>query len=397
MIKMSILAVSISIGLLSFNSTTYAEEKQPDILIGLDADMSSGSAKAGEAIKRGMEIAVDEINGQGGVLGRNLDIIVKDHRGNPARGVDNLEELARTENLVAVMGGLHTPVAMHELKTIHKNGLPFLVPWAAGTPVVANGFDPNFVFRVSVRDEYAGGFMVKYAVEKGFTKIGLALENTGWGRSNEKAMKEALKQVGLSPVSIGWFHWGTQDMEGALSDILSAKPDAILLVANAPEGLNIVSKMASLPKEDRVPIISHWGITGGNFFEKTKSVLKDVDLVFLQTYSFFKPTEADSAQRLIALYGKKYGVEANPESIFAPVGTAHAYDLVHLLAKAIAKAGSTDRKSIREALVNLQEHLGLVRAYSKPFANGHQDALRAEDFSIARYRADGSIFPVWPQ
>lgn len=148
MIKMSILAVSISIGLLSFNSTTYAEEKQPDILIGLDADMSSGSAKAGEAIKRGMEIAVDEINGQGGVLGRNLDIIVKDHRGNPARGVDNLEELARTENLVAVMGGLHTPVAMHELKTIHKNGLPFLVPWAAGTPVVANGFDPNFVFRV---------------------------------------------------------------------------------------------------------------------------------------------------------------------------------------------------------------------------------------------------------
>lgn len=396
MIKNAIIVASLSICLFLSNGVVYAGEKHSPILIGLDADMSSGSARAGEAIKRGMEIAVDEINGRGGVLGRKLDIVVKDHRGNPARGVDNLEEFAKMENLVAVMGGLHTPVAMHELKTIHAKRLPFLVPWAAGTPVVANGFDPNFVFRVSVRDEYAGGFLVNYALERGFRKIGLALEKTGWGRSNEKAMKSALMKADLSPVSTGWFHWGTQDMEGALGDVLSAKPDVILLVANAPEGLSIVRKMASLPKELRVPIISHWGITGGKFFEQSKDILKEVDLVFLQTYSFFKPTDPDSAKKLMEHYGKKYGVEASPESIFAPTGTAHAYDLIHLLAKAIAKTGNADRKSIRDALVSLQIHNGLVRKYSDPFANGNHDALSDEDFSIAKFGDAGSIFPIWP-
>lgn len=395
--KKAIFIVSLSIYLLSPISVTYAEESQSSILIGLDADMSSGSAKAGEAIRRGMEIAVDEINNKGGVLGRKLDIVVKDHRGIPARGVDNLMEFARKDNLVAVMGGLHTPVVMHELKTIHKNRLPFLVPWAAGTPVVANGYDPNFVFRVSVRDEFAGGFLVEYAVERGFKKIALLLEKTGWGRSNEKAMNSALVQLGLSPVSISWFHWGTEDMEGALSDALSMKPDAILLVANAPEGLRIVTKMSSIPKERRVPIISHWGITGGDFFAQCKNALKDVDLVFLQTYSFYKPTKVDIAQRLIALYGKKYGVEAKPESITAPVGTAHAYDLVHLLAKAIAKAGSNDRSSVRDALATLDSHQGLVRTYSSPFANGNHDALSPEDYGIAKFGAAGEIFPVWPQ
>jgi branched-chain amino acid transport system substrate-binding protein len=397
MIKDLIVAASLSICLLLPNGAAQAEGKQPPILIGLDADMSSGSARAGEAIKRGMELAADEINRQGGILGRNLEIIVKDHRGNPARGVDNLEDFAKMENLVAVMGGLHTPVAMHELKTIHRHGLPFLVPWAAGTPVVKNGFEPNFVFRVSVRDEYAGGFLVKYALEKGFKKIGLALEKTGWGRSNEKAMKAALKRVGMSPVSIGWFHWGTQDMEGALNDVLAAKPDAVLLVANSPEGLSIVRKMSSLPKEQRVPVISHWGITGGDFFEESKAVLNQVDLVFLQTYSFFKPTDPVSAQRLIEQYGKKYGVEARPESIFAPVGTAHAYDLVHLMAGAITDAGSVDRVLLRDALANLQKHQGLVRTYVQPFENGNHDALSAADFSIAKYGDSGSIIPIWPQ
>ncbi len=71
-----------------------------------------------------------------------------------------MESCAAMSNVVAILGGIHTPVAMDELKTIHELQMIYLGPWAAGTPVVKNGHSPNYVFRVSVRDEYAGAFLV---------------------------------------------------------------------------------------------------------------------------------------------------------------------------------------------------------------------------------------------
>ena len=72
-------------------------------------------------IRRGAHIAIEEINRNGGVLGRKLQLEVRDHRGNPARGVDNILEFSAMQNVIAVLGGLHTPVAMQELKTIHQH------------------------------------------------------------------------------------------------------------------------------------------------------------------------------------------------------------------------------------------------------------------------------------
>ena len=152
------------------------------LIIGLDADMTSGSAQSGLAIRRGVVLALDEINAAGGLLGRPVELIVRDHRGNPDRGVDNIVEFAEMSDVLAVVGGLHTPVALRELKTIHDQQMIYLGPWAAGTPIVQNEYSPNFVFRVSVRDEYAGGFLVDRALERGLSKIGLLLERTGWGR-----------------------------------------------------------------------------------------------------------------------------------------------------------------------------------------------------------------------
>lgn len=370
-----------------------ASELKP-VIIGLDADMSAGAARGGLAIQRGAEIAIDEINARGGVLGRPLQLETRDHRGNPARGLDNIEDFAAMEDLVAVLGGVHTPVAMHELEAIHRHKIIYLGPWAAGTPVVKNGYSPNYVFRVSIRDEFAGAFLVGEALKKGYRKVALALEKTGWGRSNEKAMKTALTTEGLEPSALAWFHWGARDMEAAVIEITKTRPDVILLVANTPEGLAIVRSMASLPEANRIPIISHWGITGGQFFEQAKDVLDDVDLSILQTFSFIEPRFPDRADKVIDAYLERYSDATSMNDIFAPTGTAHAYDVIHLLALAIEKAGVTDRQSVREALENLSGYKGLVRNYSPPFSTGKHDALDASDFSLSRYDANGVIVPL---
>jgi branched-chain amino acid transport system substrate-binding protein len=82
------------------------------------------------------------------------------------------------------------------------------------------------------------------------------------------------------------------------------------------------------------------------------------------------------------------------EDIDGPVGVAHAYDLMHILARAIDLAGSTDRKAVRDALEKLREHRGLVKRYAPPFAPGRHEALSARELLIARYRADGVLVPT---
>lgn len=135
---------------------------------------------------------------RGGVLGRPLKLEVFDHCGNPARGLDNMETLGKRKDALAVLGGIHTPVAMHQLKAIHKYRLIYLGPWAAGTSIVRNGFSPNYVLRVSLRNEYAGGFLVGQSKKSGHKIVGLLLERTGWGRSNERAMKDAARRLKVS-------------------------------------------------------------------------------------------------------------------------------------------------------------------------------------------------------
>jgi len=373
--------------------TVCADDKPEHIIIGLDADMSSGSARSGEAIRRGAILAIEEINNNGGVLGKPLKLVVRDHRGNPARGIDNMEAFSKMKNMVAVMGGLHTPVAMTELKTIHKQKIIYLCPWAAGTPVIANGFSPNYAFRVSVRDEYAGGFLIKKAIEKGYKRPALLLEQTGWGISNNKAMSNAISSLGLETAKVLWFNWGARDLTEQIKSAKAAGADVIMLVANAPEGAACIDSMARLPENARLPIYSHWGITGGNFYQKVKKSLLKVDLVFLQTYSFLDPPYPDRAKKLFSAYGKKFPEVRSAKEIFSPVGTAHSYDLVHLIALAVKNAGSTSRPKIRDALEQIKTYKGLVKTYNPPFSPDRHDALNEKDFRIARYDADGHIVP----
>lgn len=364
------------------------------IIIGLDADMSSGSAKSGEAIRRGALLAINEINSRGGVLGKKLKLLVRDHRGNPARGIDNILEFSQTGNLVAVIGGLHTPVAMAELKTIHEHQIVYLSPWAAGTPVIDNGYQPNYAFRVSVRDEYAGEFLLNQVIKRGYRRPVLLLEQTGWGRSNHKSINQALKSRNLAAAPAMWFSWGVRDLSEQIENARSAGADVILLVANAPEGIVAVRSMASFPKEKRVPIFSHWGITGGKFFVNTSNYLNDVELFFLQTFSFLNPPFPKRSARVARGYQRLFPDTQSAEGIFSPAGTAHTYDLVHLLRLAIEKAGSIDRPSVRSALEQLGHYPGLIRDYRQPFTADRHDALNQSDFSLARYNSEGVIVPV---
>ena len=355
--------------------------------------MSSVTRLAGESIRRGAETAIHELNQAGGVRGRLLHLVVKDHRCIPARGIDNLLELAELPNLVAVIGGVHTPVAMAELPTIHEHGIIYLGPWAAGTGVVQNDYHPNCVFRVSVCDEYAGEYLVRHATERGFRRLGLLLELTAWGRSNDRALRRAADQLGADIGATEWFNWAVDDLTTSLELMINAGCDAIIFVGNVPEGMTAVRSMAGIPLARRLPIVSHWGITAGDFYGDAAHEFAAIDLTFLQTFSFHEPPFPDRARRFREAYAERFPAGPDYSSAPAAVGMAHSYDLVRLLAKAIDLAGSWERGSVRDALERLPTFPGLIRDYAPAFTPQRHDALDIGDLQMAFFGAEGCVMP----
>ncbi|MBF0231513.1 MAG: DctP family TRAP transporter solute-binding subunit, partial [Desulfamplus sp.] len=368
----------------------YGEKLQQEerVYIGLNADMSLGAAMGGIAIQRGVELALDEINRNGGMLGKKVELLVRDHAGIASRAVSNLKKFSKVRNLAAVVGGVHSPVIMEELQTIHREKIPYLVPWAAATSIVDNGYSPNYVFRLSVRDEYAGGFLSRYALRK-TKRVALLQENTSWGRSNNEAILSALKQKGVVPVISEWFNWGQSDYFSTLKRIEESGAEALILVANAAEAVDIVKTMAH--HSIIIPVISHWGIVNGDFWNNTQKELRRIPLVFLQTTSFFNDT---SKSRSVAnRYYQRYGGNGYSD-ISPPAGTAHAYDLVMIFAEAIRMAGSLNREEIRTQMENIKEFEGIWRSYTPPFSAERHDALTEDDFIMARFNEQGRILPL---
>ncbi|MDM7862013.1 ABC transporter substrate-binding protein [Alteromonas sp. ASW11-36] len=387
--RMSLFAFSFCLGAAFL---VHAEQQEP-FIIGLDADMSAVAAEGGTAIFRGASLAIEEINQAGGLLGRQISLVVKDHRGNPARGLRNLAQLSEEPNLLAVIGGVHTPVVLQELDLIHQKPLIFLVPWAAGTAIIDNGFEPNYVFRVSVRDSEAASVILSNIKRRGVKRVALILERTGWGRSNEKSMEQVAAKLGIDIVATEWINWRQQAFDEAVTRIADSDAEAVVMVANAPEGAVAATSLFNNRKTQQLPIVSHWGIAGGKFAELLGlDILTQLDLSVLQTFHFQQANNPQLAESLLARYRSSFDAEASPKSIKGQVGLAHAYDLIHMLAQAVETAQSSEPKAVRDALQSLQEHQGLIKTYVQPFVE-NQDALWASDYILTTYDVQGDLIP----
>ncbi len=359
------------------------------IKIGLVTALSGQSARAGEALTRGLTIAIDEINAKGGVLGRKLELVRRDDESNPSKGLLAARELVQREKVAVLFGGLDTPVALAIVPFINSAKVPFIDPWAAGTNITHNGANPNFAFRVSAMDDSVDKAMVQYAV-KHFSakKPGLILVNNPWGESNERGLLAALKEANIAPAGVEKFEGNDVDVVPQLTRLKQAGADVLFLVGNVGPSSQVVKsldRMGWMP-----PIVSHWGPAGGRFTELAGPSARNV--IFVQTYSFFGK-QSPVGERVLAALKAKYPDIKGPGDITPAVGYANAYDGMHLAALAIAKAGSTNGEAIREALFNIDRYEGLIKTYERPFSPTNPDALNENDYIWTRFE-DNQIVPV---
>ena len=369
-----------------------AAEKKP-VYVGVDAEFGYAGSTSAQAIRMGMLIAMEEVNQAGGVLGgRPLKLIERDNKSLPARALENLKELAAQPDLVAVFAGRLSSPMLDSLPLIHELKLPLLGVWASTNSIVDNGYAPNYVFRLSLRDNWAMPTMLRHAAKKGAKQVGLLLTNNSWGRGNHKAAEDyAALHAETKIVGAQWYNWADTNFLDKFAALKQAGAQAIVLVANA-EASQVVREMATLPKAERLPIVAHWGMSGGTFVEDAGPALQEIDFSLVQTFSFID-AKRPKARQVLAAAQKMFGVK-DARSLASPVGLAHAYDLTHILARAIDRAGSTERAAVRAALEQVRDYEGLIKHYPQPFTPARHEALSQGDVFMARYAPDGAIVRI---
>ena len=369
--------------------TVMPAHAQQPIKFGLIAAMSGQSAKSGEAIVRGLSIAVDELNAKGGVLGRKVELIVRDDESNPAKGAVAARELVQREKVAAMFGGLDTPVSLAIVPFANQQKVPFIGVWAAGTPITKNGAKENYVFRVSAVDELVDIAMVDYAVKKyGAKKPGMILINNPWGESNEKGLRAALEAKNMPIAGIEKFETNDVDVVPQLTRLKNAGADVLFLVANVAPSAQVVKSLDRMGWE--APIVSHWGPAGGRFTELAGPNAARVH--FIQTFTF-SGNPSPKATALLDALKKKYPEIKGLGDVTPAVGIANAYDAMHLVALAIAKAGTTDGPKVRQGFYDIDKYEGLIKTYTKPFTPEKHDALSSSDYIFTHFKGD-EILPL---
>jgi branched-chain amino acid transport system substrate-binding protein len=385
--RRTVLSSAFALAFATLTGTALAAEP---IRIGLVTALSGQSALSGEAITRGLQLAIDEVNAKGGLLGgRRLELVRRDDEANPAKGVTAARELIFKEKVAVLFGGLDTPVSMAIVPLVNQEKVPFMGPWAAGTPITKNGANPNYVFRVSAVDEVVDKAMLQYA-QKTFksAKPGMILVNNPWGESNEKGLKAAVAEKGVTVAGVEKFEASDLDMVPQLTRLKAAGADSLFLVANVGPSAQVVKSLDRMGW--KVPVVSHWGPAGGRFTELAGPNAKDVH--FVQTYSFFGK-QSPVGERVIKSLMAKYPAIKGPNDITPAVGVANAYDGMHLAALAIAQAGSTDGDAVRQGFYRIASYDGLIKKYAAPFSVTNHDALGADDYVWAQF-IDDRILPV---
>jgi branched-chain amino acid transport system substrate-binding protein len=206
---MKFLCNSCALALSFFLAPVFAQSTA--FRLGVIGPFTGPSADFGTPMLQGIQLAVEEINAVGGYLGRPLELVIKDDKGNPDEGLKQSQALI-AEKVSVVIGFCNTGVAAKSLDTFQTAQVPLLIPCSTGTPLTAKfPAADSYIFRNSARDSIQAPFVVDDIVKRGWTKVAIFADTSGYGEAGLKDVEKALGARQLKAAHVARFATGVKD------------------------------------------------------------------------------------------------------------------------------------------------------------------------------------------
>jgi branched-chain amino acid transport system substrate-binding protein len=318
------------------------------VTIGAIEILSGPNNKYGIAIKRGFDLALEEVNKSGGVLGgRTLVIAYEDSAGNKEQAINAVRQLIGAKKVPLILG----PTLSNEMFAAGPVANSRKIP-IVGTSTTANGITAigPYVFRTSLPEADVVPVTLRTAKEKlGVKKVAVMYGNDdAFTKSAYDVMKDALAKLGIEVLTTETFGSKDSDFSAQLTKIKSLNPDAIVVSAlvEAGSGILLAKKALGFPQSVRV--------IGGNGLNSPKvgEIAGEAADGTLVGSPWFIGKTSPANKAFVAAFNAKYG--ENPDQF-----AAQAYDTLALVAKAINAAGEAEPEKIKDALIKAS-HEGVM-------------------------------------
>lgn len=319
------------------------------IRIGAIAPVTGDKAEAGQSVWRSFQIAVDDINAKGGVLGKQVEIVLEDSKADAKEAVELTKKLADDDTICAVLGPMNSAEAIACAPVFDEYGLVELAPVASNNQYATMS---PYAFTLAGRQSAEMPYFVEKCLQ-GYCQtqsIGVIWVNDDWGVSSIESMKDACDKLGIEVTAAESFNTGEKDFTAVLTKIRQTNPETLVLATQAAEGALILNQVKAMGWD--IPVVG----VGAMYSDQVILLAGEMaDGLTVPSCVFLSEDDPEAWD---------YATRFYDEAGFYP--TTHgplSYDSVVVLCAAIEKAGSTDRTAIRDALMEISGVEGIAGTY----------------------------------
>lgn len=330
------------------------------ILVGVYMDLTGNTAGFGKSTTNGIELAVDEINGAGGVNGRQVKLLVEDDQGRPEQAKTVVSKLISQDHVHAVLGEVASSNSLAAAPVAQENKVPMISPSSTNPKVTQTG---DYIFRVCFIDPFQGAVMAKFAANtlKAKTAAVFGDVNSDYSKGLTEFFEREFNKLGGTVIRKETYTQQDPDFKAQLTNIRAANPDVIYIPGYYGQ-VGIIAKQARELGINK-PLLGGDGWDNPELWNLGGEALKNT---FISNhYSVDDPSPA--IQKFVSAYKAKYKGVA-PDSL-----AALGYDAMYVLADAIKRAGTTESAKVRDAIAVTKNFLGVTGSIT---INSERDSVK---------------------
>ena len=332
--------IALTLGLAS-----CSKKQESGIPIGQFASLTGAQATFGQSTDHGVQLALEEINAAGGVLGQPLRVITKDNQSKPGETSTAVRELITRDKVVALIGEVASGRSLEAAPIAQRSGIPMISPASTNEKVTETG---DHIFRVCFIDPFQGTVCAKFAHKLGATKAAILVDvSKDYSLGLAKSFKAEFAKGGGVITGEQSYSGGDKDFSSQLTAIKANNPEVVFLPAYYTEAPLIIRQARQLGI--MVPFI------GGDGWDSPELVSVGGAAVEGCYFSNHFSNQSTDPQvvAFVDAYRKKYGVD--PDAM-----VALGYDALKLLADAMKRAGTTDPAKVNAAIATTKDFSGVT-------------------------------------
>lgn len=320
--------------------------KQTDdsiIKIGAILPLTGDAALYGNNAKEGIDLAVEKINAEGGILNRKIKVIYEDSKADPKTGVAAFQKLVDVDKVQSIIGGVSSSVTLAFAPLAEQKNIVVLSP-AATSPKLSDA--GNYIFRNWTSDAYEATVIADYAIDNlKINKLGILYLNNDYGIGLVNAVENEFQKNGKSIIITEGFAQNQKDYRVSLTKIRNANIDALYIISYPDETVNILKQIKEL--NITTTLLSTSAFQDDMIIRNSGKSAEDI------IYPY--PVTPDTTQKSITIFyhsfEKKYG---NKPGIVGDTG----YDALLMIVEAMKNEKSISGESIQKGLMNLRNFEG---------------------------------------